>query len=148
MSVAASGSCPTALGAARDVPDHSAGSAKLLPESGAPSTALICSYRNRALAAQTRLGADDARELASVVNKIDLAKPKGNFNCPAMFDSVIIIAFRFGHTDDVDLWWSDSGCQTLDNGRLGGFEGANPSFYQTFQSTYAELVPVASTPAP
>ena len=54
------------------------------------------------------------------------------------------MAFRFAHVDDVDLWWNDSGCQTLDNGRLGAFEGANPSFYTTFQNAYARLVPTTT----
>ena len=87
ISVAASASCPAALGSARDVPDRSAGSAKLLPDSGEPSAAHI------------------------------------------------------GHADDVDVWWNDSGCQTLDNGRLGAFEDGNPSFYKTFQNAYTRLVP-------
>ena len=78
------------------------------------------------------------------INKIDLSAPKGTFNCPAAFDSATIMAFRFGSSDDVDLWYSDSGCQTLDNGRLGAFEGANPSFYTTFMNTYAQLVPSSS----
>lgn len=147
ISIAASASCPAALGPARDVVDHSGESTTLLPESGAPSAVLVCSYTNRDLTAQTRLGSDAARQLASAVNKIDLTKPKGNFSCPAEFDSVTILAFRFGRTDDIDVWWSESGCQTLDNGRLGAFEGANPSFYKGFLDTYARLVPPTKMPA-
>ncbi|GAA4163282.1 hypothetical protein GCM10022286_23520 [Gryllotalpicola daejeonensis] len=144
ISVTATASCPAVLGSARDVPDRSGGSGKLLPDSRQPTAALVCSYKNRDLASQTQLGAEGSRELASVINKIDLAKPKGNFNCPALFDEVTIMAFQFGHADDVDLWWNASGCQTLDNGRLGAFEGANPSFYEAFQNTYARLVPAAT----
>ena len=143
ISVSASASCPSTLGPARDVPDRSDGSATLLA-SGTPSAALACAYRNRGLVSQTRLGAHAAGELASVINKIDLRAPQGNFNCPAAFDSATIIAFRIGHIDDVDLWWNDSGCQTLDNGRLGGFEGANPSFYRAFLNTITRLAPAVT----
>ncbi|GAA4193632.1 hypothetical protein GCM10022288_27720 [Gryllotalpicola kribbensis] len=145
ISIAATSSCPATLGAARDVPDRSAGSATLLPASGKPPAALACSYTDRELSSQTRLGAAASRELASVVNEIDLSKPTGTTSCPAQLDQITVIAFEIGNTDDVDLWWNDSGCQTVDNGRLGAFQGGNPSFYRTFQSTYARLVSAAAS---
>lgn len=140
ISISASGSCPRSLGHARDVRDRSEGASALLPSRSAPAAALVCSYKDRTLSKQTRLAAADARELASVVDGIALAAPKGSFNCPAAFDSATVLAFRIGSTDDVDLWWSDSGCQTLDNGRLGAFEGGNPSFYDDFEQTYSRVV--------
>jgi hypothetical protein len=138
---------PNVARAARNVPDHSGGSTVLLPTSGEPSTALACNYSNRTPTGQTRLGPDGARALASVVNRIDLAKPTGGFSCPAASDSTTILAFRLGQRDEIDLWWRDSRCQTLDNGRLGAFKGANPSFYNEFQGVYTRLVPPAATPA-
>lgn len=143
ISISSSKTCPRALGPARDVPDHSGGSKGLLPTSGEPSTVLVCTYENRTLTGQSKLGPDEARALASAINNVDLAAPQnGRHNCPAASDSVTLFAFRFGRRDDIDMWWNDSGCQTIDNGRLGASGVTNE-----FQSVYARLVASATTPS-
>jgi hypothetical protein len=139
IDVSVSQPCPETLGSAKDVVDRSDGSRSLLPAGRKPASARACSYERRRLVLERSFDARAARQLSAVVNRIDLSRPIGNFNCPAVFDSAVIIAFRYGSTVDVDLWWSDSGCQTLDNGRLGGFQGANGTF-GSFQNTYAQLV--------
>jgi hypothetical protein len=40
----------------------------------------------------------------------------------------------------VDLWFSDSGCETLDNGRIRAYESGNPSF-GAFVMLVSELAP-------
>jgi hypothetical protein len=79
--------------------------------------------------------------LASVIDSISTAAPHGVNSCPADFGSASIIAFSYADTPDVNVWFSDSGCKTLDNGVIGAFELGNPSFYQSFESLIDELSP-------
>jgi hypothetical protein len=54
---------------------------------------------------------------------------------------VAVIGFSFPGRPDVGLWYDASGCQTLDNGRIGSFEGGNPSFYDGFLNVVDRLSP-------
>lgn len=150
--VTTAGGCPTSLGSATDVRNRGPWQAKMLmPPS--PSRGLICRYSAYLGAAQrsstaaryrrVRLGRAAARHLARVIAGIDTRPPKGKFSCPAGFDSATIIAFSYGNRPDADLWYSDTACQTLDNGRIGAFEGANPSFYRDFTPLLNRLAPPA-----
>jgi hypothetical protein len=51
----------------------------------------------------------------------------------------VIIGLSYASRPDVGLAYHATGCQTLDNGRLGSFEGGNPSFYDTFASVVDRL---------
>jgi hypothetical protein len=62
----------------------------------------------------------------------------GTFHCPAAVGAGALIGFSYASGPDVGLWYSASGCQTLDNGRLGSFQGENPSFGD-FQETIRKL---------
>jgi hypothetical protein len=90
---------------------------------------------------QRQLDQDTARHLASVIDSISTIAPHGVTSCPAAIGSASIIAFSYPQAPDVDVWFSDSGCRTLDNGFIGAFEPGNPSFYQGFESLIDELCP-------
>jgi hypothetical protein len=92
----------------------------------------------------TRLGDAQAQQLADVIRQIDLAAPSGTFFCPADFGAVAIIGFSYPDGVDTGLWYRTSGCQTLDNGRIGAFQGGNPSFYNAFESVIDRLSPPAA----
>jgi len=66
----------------------------------------------------------------------------GTFHCPASVGTVALIGFSYASRPDVALWYSASGCQTLDNGRLGSFQGANPSFGE-FEEAMNQLAPTS-----
>jgi hypothetical protein len=45
--------------------------------------------------------------------------PRGTFHCPPeMLGSVIIVALSYPTGADEDVWWSDTGCQSADNGHV------------------------------
>jgi hypothetical protein len=96
------------------------------------------------LARQTRLDQAQAGMLAAVVRKLDLQPPTGRVSCPIDFNVVTVIGLAYPGRPDVGLWYHASGCQTLDNGRIGSAETANPSFYQGFLSTINRLSPPVS----
>jgi hypothetical protein len=113
-----------------------------------PSAGLICSYKPAlgasspgSLSRQVRLTEAEARQLAAAVRKLALAPPRGIMSCPAAFGSVSLIGFSYPHRADVGLWYQTSGCQSLDNGRIGSFQGANPSFYIGFQDAVSRYLP-------
>jgi len=149
--VQVSSGCPATLAQAQDV--KNAGVAldkKLIPLN--PQSGQICrfgpSYANGQanVAAGTlyrarQLDLSTARRLASVIDSISTAAPQGVTSCPADIGSASIIAFSYADIPDVDVWYSDSGCRTLDNGLIGAFEPGNPSFYQSFESLIDELSP-------
>jgi hypothetical protein len=41
----------------------------------------------------------------------------------------------------VDLWFSTTGCETLDNGYVLAFHAGNSSFYEHFERQFHALVP-------
>jgi hypothetical protein len=154
--VLASGDCPTSLGPARDVRNVGAWRFReLVPES--PTAGRICRYAasaisppsaavHPALYRQVRLTAAQASELASVIDKISTKAPKGAFSCPAGWNTATVIAFSYRARSDADLWYYDSGCQTLDNGEIGAFQGGNPSFYPHFVPLIERLAPQIAFP--
>jgi len=134
----ARGCAPSDAGVA-DVVNTVAGATLVLPR---PTEGLICQYGSRAgsglpgstlLVGHRALDGSEAENLAAVITRLDLRRPSGVFHCPADVGLVTIIGFSYSGRPDVGLWYKASGCQTLDNGRLGAFQGANPSF-SDFQS--------------
>jgi len=124
-----------------------------------PSAGLICRYGpgmglgpngsgRGLLVSSTRLGGTEAQQLATVIQRIDLAAPSGVFHCPIDFGAVAVIGFSYPGRVDVGLWYRTGGCQTLDNGRIGAFEGGNPSFYGGFESGIDRLSPPVNTGNP
>jgi hypothetical protein len=99
-----------------------------------------------ALYRQVRLNAAQASRLGAVVDKVSTAPPKGAYSCPAGWNTATVIAFSYRGRSDADLWYYDSGCQTLDNGKIGAFQGGNPSFYRGFVSMIDRLAPQTKLP--
>jgi hypothetical protein len=69
-----------------------------------------------------------SRQLAASIDRVSTAPPHGTYSCPAIILGNVIIAFSVPGRADIDIWWTDSGCQTLDNGVIGAYGGGNPSF--------------------
>ena len=146
-----SAGCPATLGGALDVSNTSAGlDKKLVPAN--PQAGLICrfgpAYVNGqmtvaagALYGQRQLDAKQAAHLASVIDTISTAAPQGITACPSGDGSASILIFTYKGAPDVNLWFSDSGCRTLDNGLIGAFEPGNPNFYLDFESLIDQLSP-------
>ncbi|MGA8207640.1 MAG: hypothetical protein WB801_10320 [Candidatus Dormiibacterota bacterium] len=95
---------------------------------------------------QVRLAAAEASKLAGVIGEVSTKAPVGVFHCPAGWDTATVIAFSYRSRTDADLWYYDSGCQTLDNGRIGAFQGGNPSFYLRFVPLVDRLAPQTELP--
>jgi hypothetical protein len=131
--------CPSSYSGYADVVNTYGGS-KLVPPG--PTGGIVCEYHPTGgpvsaeageLAHQTRLHPVQATHVAEAVRRLDLRAPSGNYDCPAAIGAVEIIGLSYNADPDVGLWYSASGCKSLDNGRLGSFEGGNPSFYETFE---------------
>lgn len=147
--VLVSRSCPAALGGMQDVVNSYAGDALVPPN---PIGGLICRYWSTipqpedskspgSLYLAVVLAPAVAANLATVIDAISTAPPRGTVACPSDDGSASIIAFAYASRPDVDLWFHDSGCATLDNGRIGAFEVGNPRFYDSFASLVDELAP-------
>ena len=149
--VEVSSGCPTTVAGAEDVSNTRAGLDKqvvpLNPQSG-----LICRFGPAYANGQIIVGAGTlyrhrqidmktARHLASIIDSVSTAAPKSVTSCPAATGSASIIVFSYEDATDVGLWFSDSGCRTLDNGFIGAFEPGNPDFHQGFESLIEELCP-------
>jgi len=118
-----------------------------------PRAGLVCWFNGTnlpnpgALGRQVRLGSTGAGTLANAIRALSLKPPAvPPPACPAAFGTVATIAFSYSSRKDVGLWVSASGCQSLDNGRLGSFEEGNPSFYVGFEGAMNQLAPEFSAP--
>lgn len=150
ISVAAG--CPASVAGYADVVNTFPGP-PLVPAD--PSAGLICQYGQELgsglpssadLVLSTSLDRSQAQQLAAVIRRIDLAAPSGTVSCPAeFFGAVTLIGLSYPGRADVGLWFATSGCQTLDNGRIGAWEEGNPSFYQAFETAIDRLSPPATT---
>jgi hypothetical protein len=87
-----------------------------------------------------------AVHLAQVISRIRDISPPQYPHCPAAFGSVTIIVLRYGSGADADLWYSDTGCETLDNGTIGAWETGNPSFFDGFIPVIDRLSPPTRDP--
>lgn len=136
--------CPATVAYNEDVRNDQAGlDDNLVPTD--PIGGLVCRYAATAgtpvLYRHTTLTRAEARELAAAIDRVSTAAPHGATNCPAAFPSATILVFSYSGRSDVDLWYNDTGCQTLDNGRVGAFQGGNPAFYGPFESLIGRLSP-------
>ncbi len=143
--------CPKSVSGYADVFNTYTGS-KLVP--AGPDGGLICQYHPTGgvastdagqLADQSRLNATQANNVAQAIRSLDLRVPTGTYHCPAAIGAFVLIGLSYPSRADVGLWYADSGCKSLNNGRLGSFEGGNPSFYETFEAT---VMDPSSTPKP
>ena len=105
------------------------------PEGGVPSP------NGGQIERQTRLSPAAAHELARAIRGLDLSPPRGTFHCPADIGTVALIGLTYLSGPNVSLWYHASGCQTLDNGTFGAFEGVNSSFFAGFEKVINNLMP-------
>jgi hypothetical protein len=110
-----------------------------------PSAVLVCWYGPipgaGQLARQTRLKLRQADVLVTAVRKLSLRAPVGiAFQCPTDLDLVAIIGISYPRRPDVGLWYAASGCQSVDNGRIGSFADGNATFAE-FGQAMNELSP-------
>lgn len=149
LSVSVAAGCPGSDASYADVVNTFPGN-PLVPAD--PSAGLICRYGpgvglelngsgRGLLESSTCLDRAQAQQLASVIRQIDLTAASGSFSCPSDEGEVAVIGLSYPDRSDVALWYRTGGCQTLDNGRIGAFEGANPSFYNAFESVVDRLSP-------
>jgi hypothetical protein len=152
LQVSVAAGCPGSVGSYADVVNTFAGP-PLVP--AGPSAGLICQYgqdlgsglpSSADLVRSTSVDRSQAQQLASVIREIDLARPTGTISCPAGWvGAVTLIDLSYPGRADVGLWYTTSGCATLDNGRIGAFEDGNPSFYHGFENAVDRLSPPAKT---
>jgi hypothetical protein len=146
-----SAGCPMSLNDWQDVRNTGKGlGSELVPPN--PVAALICRYQgnlgpsvsplsSRSLYRQVVFDTATSRELATSIAAISLARPTGTTSCPADLGSASVLAFAYPGRQDVDLWYADSGCPTLDNGEIAASEDGNPPFYQRFDPLVDQLAP-------
>jgi hypothetical protein len=150
--IAAASGCPATLGKATDVFNVISASPALLPTAPSPLAGLICSYGSKpgnrptstpgssgkpskvrftsGLTHQATLSASDDRRLAATITALSMAPPPpGPVNCPmALVGEREVLVLSYSPSLDIDLWFEDTGCETLDNGTLTSWQIANPSF--------------------
>ena len=151
LSLQVSAGCPASLAHYEDVVVTFPGP-PLVPRA-APVSGLVCWYNGGnlpdpgSLGRQVRLGSHEAGVLAAAVMKLSLRPPGGISGCPADVGTLALIGFSYASRADVAIWYSASGCQALDNGRLGSFQGGNPSFYGDFEGAINKLAPEFPAPS-
>ena len=141
--------CPSALPGARDVRNGGDDlSDRFTPPR--PTAGLVCRYDFTAdrrqgvvLYRQARLTAAQAGPLADRLNRIPTGTDTGHpHSCPGNFGPVVtILAFGYPRHSDVDIWFGENGCQTIDNGHRDADFITNPAFYQGFVPALEHLVP-------
>lgn len=149
LEVSVAGGCPRSVAGYADVANTFPGP-PLVPAN--PTGGLVCRYGagvglgpdgggQALLMGGTRLDAAQAQRLAGAIRQIHLTASVGVVMCPADLGSVAVIGLTYAGRADVGLWYRTSGCQTLDNGRIGAFEVGNPSFYTGFEGAIDHLSP-------
>lgn len=132
------------MGKARDVPNTEGTNQHLVPIGAHPTMGLICIYggplKRSAPARQIVLNQAAALRLSAALSKVSLqAPPPGPVNCPEATGGFAIISLASTGSQDINIWWTMTGCQTLDNGTVGATQIANKSF-DRFSNTIAGLI--------
>ncbi|MCU1530428.1 MAG: hypothetical protein JWP75_4191 [Frondihabitans sp.] len=83
--------------------------------------------------------------MATALVKVDLTAPSGTVNCPSDSGSFAIIALSYPGARSVDVFWATTGCQVLDNGRLGSWYVTNPSFW-AFRTAFDKVADLPNGP--
>lgn len=139
ISVAEAGGCPPAVAKARDVANADPGDSSLLPAGISPDAGLVCTYSGPLNPSNDHLAltldGGKAQHIADALRLLSLKQPIGTVSCPADTGAFAILAFSYAHHPDVDLWWNTTGCQSIDNGRIGASQIGSPSFGE-FQAVF------------
>lgn len=149
--VPARGPCPPSVQGYSDVANNGQDLRSRLLPAGA-LFGLICRYGQGpgatafTLIRSALVNGRTALIFEQVISKISTKKSAGVAACPAQFATVTVLAFGFSRRADIDLWYNDSGCQTLDNGFLEASEISNPAFFNQFIPLVTELSPASGNP--
>jgi hypothetical protein len=93
------------------------------------------------LRASATLTQAQAASLSALAATTSIAPVVGTYSCPSgEFGHVALIVLGYPTRADVDLWYSDTGCQGINNGFVLGFQGASESF-GNLQDAIDALVP-------
>lgn len=152
--VLASDGCPNQLGDALDV-TNPVKYARLVPSVGLPLSGLVCSYTptdftlpdspipgafNSDARSEVRLNTTTARAVSVAISRLSLVRRVPPVDCPDnRVGAAAIIVLSYPGRPDIDFWYHDTGCMTLDDGRQTAQASASPYFYSSFASTL-ELV--------
>lgn len=140
------GSCPARLGRAADVRNHGDGLADTFTPRY-PRAGLICRYTSQLGPNNGRryrsvpLDQADARRLAGLLNRIHAGVRGGAYTCPSDSGTATILVFGYQHRADVDVWYHDAGCPTVDNGARIAEEYGHPNFHDGFAPAVDRLAP-------
>lgn len=141
--------CPPRVTKARDVVNADPVDRTLVPTGILPNAAVACIYSGQLNPSTNHLAiildsAGAARTAASLQH-VSLKRPTGTVNCPGDSGAFAILAFSYPHRPDVDLWWDTTGCQTIDNGRIGASQIASDGFGR-FQETFDRAAKLPNGP--
>ncbi|WP_136641909.1 hypothetical protein [Subtercola vilae] len=158
--------CPVLPGAVRDVSNGKPLTRLLLREDARPTAALLCTYEattNGVDTADTASAVDaagstegpagvvtlmqgvhvqetDAVALATSILTLSLAPQFGVAGCPMDAGGTFaLIVFHYPDGADTDLYYHDTGCETLDNGSIGAGQVDSTSF-NDFQVKFSDLI--------
>ena len=136
--------CPSSVGKARDVRNTGGSSQRLVALGAHPSIGLICVYggplQPSGPVRQVALNQAAASRLSAALSQVSLqAPPSSPVNCPNDTGGFAIISLAFAGSQDVNVWWTMTGCQSLDNGLVGATQIANKSFVR-FSNTVGGLL--------
>lgn len=117
--------CPKSDARLVGVTNNGADLARRLLPAGSPRDGLVCGYAGlngklpMALVDQHHLDAPAAQRLATAVNALTLSHADGAVgSCPMDDGTAAILVLSYDHRDDVDLWYAETGCATIANGRI------------------------------
>lgn len=147
LRLAARGPCPASVRQAHDVANPGSGLATRLLPPGAVFGHL-CRYgasgaASSALVAHAIVNGRTANDFERALAALSTRRPTGVYHCPAGRAQVSVLAFGFLGRPDIDLWFLDSGCRTVDNGLLRAAEVESPRAFARFASIVDLLAPVA-----
>jgi hypothetical protein len=90
------------------------------------------------------LTAAEAASVSMSAAAVSIAPAVGSYSCPEEYPGhVALVVLGYATRADVDLWYSDTGCQGVDNGYVLGFQGGSESF-GNFQDAVDGLVATPS----
>jgi hypothetical protein len=100
------------------------------------------------LRASTVLTESQAASLSMLANVTNIAPVTGTYSCPEdLAGHHALIVLGYPTRSDVDLWYSDSACQGIDNGDVLGFQGGNESFWNLQDAIDGLVAPPSEGPA-
>jgi hypothetical protein len=81
------------------------------------------------LRASALLATAQARSLSAAAAATSIAPAIGSYSCPSGdFGHVALVVLGYSDRPDVDLWYSDTGCEVADNGYVSAFLLAGGDF--------------------